>query len=298
MWSEARPSPIIRETAAWNLPILGTVEPWQKVFFLVGLPGMLVVPVLLLTVREPLRKGLWKRSGSAPEGQSVSIPPAEVFLYMRQNWKTILTHNIGFALLAFSGLGTTAWLPEMFRRVHGWEMGQFGLVFGSIFAFFEALGIFSGGYFADRLSQRGYADAKIRVGFLAAWIWFPAGIVFPLVDDSNLAMLLIVPVVFMAGMPGALGAASIQEMMPNNMRGQASAIYLLVVNMLGLALGPLILAMLTDYIFTDEAYGVEGIRYSLLSLTVTAHVISTLLLWKCMGHFRDSMDHLRRAIEP
>ena len=264
----------VRETVAWQLPLVGTIEPWQKVFFLVGLPGMLVVPVLLLTVREPLRRGLWKKSGSAPKGQSVSIPLAEVFLYMRQNWKTILTHNLGFALLAFSGLGTTAWLPEMFRRVHGWEMGQFGL---------------------DLLSRRGYGDAKIRVGFLSAWIWFPAGIAFPLVGNADLAMLLVVPAVFLTAVPGALGAASIQEMMPNNMRGQASAIYLLVVNMMGLALGPLILAMLTDYIFTGESYGVEGIRYSLLSLTVMAHLLSTLLLWKCMGYFRGSMDRLREV---
>ena len=71
--------------------------------------------------------------------------------------------------------------------------------------------------------------------------------------------------------------------MPNNMRGQASAIYLLVVNMMGLALGPLILAMLTDYVFTGESYGVEGIRYSLLSLTVVAHLVSTLLLWEMYG---------------
>jgi hypothetical protein len=65
--------------------------------------------------------------------------------------------------------------------------------------------------------------------------------------------------------------------------------------MLGLAFGPLILAMLTDYVFTGESYGVEGIRYSLLSLTVAAHLISTLLLWKCMGYFRDSMARLREA---
>ena len=285
----------VRETVAWQLPLVGTIEPWQKVFFLVGLPGMLVVPVLLLTVREPLRRGLWKKSGSAPKGQSVSIPLAEVFLYMRQNWKTILTHNLGFALLAFSGLGTTAWLPEMFRRVHGWEMGQFGLVYGSIFSFFGALGIFGGGYLADLLSRRGYGDAKIRVGFLSAWIWFPAGIAFPLVGNADLAMLFVVPAIFLTAVPGALGAASIQEMMPNNMRGQASAIYLLVVNMMGLALGPLILAMLTDYIFTGESYGVEGIRYSLLSLTVMAHLLSTLLLWKCMGYFRGSMDRLREV---
>jgi MFS family permease len=84
-------------------------------------------------------------------------------------------------------------------------------------------------------------------------------------------------------------------MMPNNMRGQTSAIYLLVVNMLGLAVGPLILAILTDYIFTVESYGIEGIRYSLLSLTVVAHLIATLLLWKCMGYFRDSTDRLREV---
>ncbi|MEE2821998.1 MAG: MFS transporter [Acidobacteriota bacterium] len=287
----------VKETAAWQLPILGTVEPWQKVFFLVGLPGLLVIPLLMLTVREPIRKGLWKGSNSASKEYSASVPIFEVVLYMRQNSKTIITHNVGFALLAFSGLGTTAWLPEIFRRVYGWEMDQFGLVYGSIFALFGALGIYGGGYFADLLSQKGYRDAKIRVGFLSAWIWFPVGIAFPLVPDPNLAMLLVVPVVFLAAMPGALGAASIQEVMPNNMRGQASAIYLFVVNMIGLALGPVILAMLTDYIFTGSNYGVEGIRYSLLSLTVTAHLFATLLLWKCMYYFRDSMDRLEEVTE-
>jgi MFS family permease len=287
----------VRDTAPWQLPLLGVVQPWQKVFFLVGLPGLLVVPLLLLTVGEPLRRGLLKREAQETASPSVSIPIREVLHHMGQNWKTIVTHNIGFALLAFSGLGTTAWLPEMFRRVHGWEMGQFGLVYGSIFAVFGALGIFSGGYFADWLSRKGYRDAKIRIGFIAAWIWFPAGIAFPLMSDANAAMFLVIFAVYLAALPGALGAAAIQELMPNNMRGQTSAIYLLVVNMMGLALGPLVLALLTDYFFTEETYGVEGIRYSLLSLTVAAHIISTFLLWRCMGHFRESKDRLEALME-
>jgi MFS family permease len=287
----------VRETAPWQLPLLGVVQPWQKVFFLVGLPGLLVVPLLLLTVGEPLRRGLLKRNAQETASSSVSIPIREVLHHMGQNWKTIVTHNIGFALLAFSGLGTTAWLPEMFRRVHGWEMDQFGLIYGGIFAVFGALGIFSGGYFADWLSRKGYRDSKIRIGFIAAWIWFPPGIAFPLLSDANAAMFLIVFAVYLAALPGALGAASIQELMPNNMRGQTSAIYLLVVNMMGLALGPLALALLTDYLFTEAAYGVEGIRYSLLSLTVAAHIISTFLLWRCMGHFRESKDRLELLME-
>ncbi len=287
----------VRETAPWQLPLLGLVQPWQKVFFLVGLPGLLVVPLLLLTVREPLRRGLLRRNAQETASQSVSIPIREVLHHMGRHWKTIVTHNVGFALLAFSGLGTTAWLPEMFRRVHGWEMDQFGLIYGGIFATFGALGIFSGGYFADWLSRKGYRDAKIRIGFFAAWIWFPAGIAFPLLSDANAAMFLVIFAVYLAALPGALGAAAIQELMPNNMRGQTSAIYLLVVNMMGLALGPLILALLTDYFFTEATYGVEGIRYSLLSLTVAAHIVSTFLLWRCMGHFRESKDRLELLME-
>lgn len=287
----------VRETAPWQLPVLGVVQPWQKVFFLVGLPGLLVVPLFLLTVREPLRRGLLRRNAQEGASQSVSIPLREVFRHMGQNWKTLVTHNLGFALLAFSGLGTTAWLPEMFRRVHGWEAGQFGLIYGGIFASFGALGIFSGGYLADWLSRKGYRDSKIRVGFIAAWIWFPPGILFPLLSDANSAMFVLVFAVYLTALPGALGAAAIQELMPNNMRGQASAIYLLVVNMMGLAMGPLVLALLTDYLFTEEAYGVGGIRYSLLSLTVAAHLIATLLLWRCMGHFRESKDRFELLME-
>ena len=41
-------------------------------------------------------------------------------------------------------------------------------------------------------------------------------------------------------------------MMPNNMRGQASAIYLFVVNFVGLGIGPSAVAILTDYVFRGD----------------------------------------------
>ena len=48
----------LRTTEAWQLPLVGAVEGWQKVFFYVGLPGLVVVPLLLLTLSEPVRRGL------------------------------------------------------------------------------------------------------------------------------------------------------------------------------------------------------------------------------------------------
>jgi len=46
----------------------------------------------------------------------VSEPLSAVLRYLRQNWKTLACHNVGFALLAFSSYGTTSWIPAFFHR--------------------------------------------------------------------------------------------------------------------------------------------------------------------------------------
>ena len=79
-------------------------------------------------------------------------------------------------------------------------------------------------------------------------------------------------------------------MMPNNLRGQISAIYLFVVNLIGLAIGPLALALCTDFVFTEARFGVEGIRWSLLSTTTVAHLGSTILLGFGMREYRRALD--------
>ena len=38
-----------------------------------------------------------------------------------------------------------------------------------------------------------------------------------------------------------------------------------------------------------------GFRYSLLTSTICAHALATLLLWYCMGQYRTSLDRLKRA---
>jgi len=279
----------LRGTEPWSLPVVGLVEGWQKVFFIVGLPGLLVVPLLLLTLKEPARRGLLKRNdGKAGD----ALPLSFVAKHARKNWRALATHNIGFALLSFSSYGSSAWLPEMFKRVHGWDVATFGLVYGLIVFVGSASGAILGGVIADALTKRGYRDAKVRVGFFAAWLWFPFGIAFPLMDNGVAAMALVVPSAFLASMPFGVAPAALQEMMPNNLRGQMSAIYLFVVNLIGLAIGPLALALMTDYVFSEAEYGLAGIRWSLLVTTVVAHLVATLLLWRGMGEFRAALDRL------
>ena len=72
-----------------------------------------------------------------------------------------------------------------------------------------------------------------------------------------------------------------------------SAIYLFVINLIGLAIGPLVLAMMTDYVFDESRFGLAGIRWSLLASTCFAHLGATLLLWRGMSAFRESLDRAR-----
>ena len=73
------------------------------------------------------------------------------------------------------------------------------------------------------------------------------------------------------------------------MRGQASAIYLFVINLIGLGIGPTAVALTTDYVFHND----NKVNLSLLIVCAIAHLVAGLLLWAGMKHFRDSLERLK-----
>ncbi|HWQ34134.1 MAG TPA: MFS transporter [Blastocatellia bacterium] len=274
---------------AWRLPLIGQTRPWQVIFFIVGLPGALLA-LLMYTVREPLRRGLKMVRAADGTVQRAQVSPGEVFRYIRANWQTFVCHTVGFALLSFSSYGASAWIPTMFVRNYGWSASQAGIVYGTIVAVFSTLGVATGGWMADRLAQRGYRDATMRVGVFVSVVWFPTGVLYPLMPDGRLAALLLVPSAFLASAPFGVAPAAIQQMMPNEMRGQASAIYLFVVNLIGLGMGPTAVALTTDHIFRHD----NSVNYSLMIVGTAAHVASSLLLWLGLKPYRESLERLKQ----
>ena len=198
--------------------------------------------------------------------RGVAVPLAEVGRYIRSNRRTVLCHNFGFAGLAFAGYGSAAWIPTFFIRTYGWDAGQVGVIYGSIVAVCGCLGIVFGGRLADWLAKQGRRDANMRVGLYAAIGALPFVLAFPLMPDALWASVLLAPAVFCLSMPFGVAPAAIQEIMPNAMRGQASAIYLFVITLIGLGLGPTAVALVTDFVFADD----QALRYSLLIVTVLA----------------------------
>ncbi|MNF86803.1 Major Facilitator Superfamily protein [compost metagenome] len=165
-----------------------------------------------------------------------------------------------------------------------------GVVYGSVVAVFGCLGIVFGGRLADWMAKHGRSDANMRVGLFAALGALPLVVAFPLMDDAFWVTVLMAPTVFCLSMPFGVAPAAIQEIMPNSMRGQASAIYLFVITLIGLGLGPTAVALFTDYVFGDDA----ALRYSLLIVTSLAVTGSVVLLWMGLKPYRESLQRLQQ----
>jgi MFS family permease len=281
---------VIKFTSAQDdviLPLVGAVRSWKVVFFVVGLPGLLVA-LLLLTIREPVRQGLRRFETTNGTNIRVAPPLREVWAYMSANRGTFLCLNFGLAMAALNGYGGAAWIPAFFERRHGWSAGDTGLVFGVIVGICGTAGIVAGGRLADWLCGRGMSDANLRVALLGVAAWMPFGAAFPLVSSGWLAAVLLGPAMFFSSMPFGLAPAAIQQLLPNAMRGQASAIYLFVINLIGLGLGPTIVAVLTEDVFQDK----KAVHLSLLVAGVSAHLCAAILLWRGLKYYRRSLEYL------
>lgn len=275
-----------------DFPFVGERLGWQVVFFMVALPTI-PLTLLLLTVKEPWRRGIGMRRNAQGKLAPVAVPMSQFARYWWANRGATLSHALGFALLSFSGYGAAAWLPAFFMRLHDWSPARVGATLGLSAMVVGPLGLLSAGWLADRWSARGMRDARMRVGLLACVLWFPFGIASPLMPTGELAFLMYVPAFYFASWSWGIAPAAVQELMPNQMRGQASAVYLFVLNLIGLGLGPWGLALVTDYVFADE----NQVHLSLLWTTTLAHVFAAVLLFMGLPAYRRSRENLERWLE-
>lgn len=267
----------------WMVPIIGATRPWQVIFLIVGLPGVLF-GLLMCTVREPPRRGVLGRAPCGPTAM------AEVWRYILANGRTFFCHNVGFAFLSFAAYASGAWVPEFFRRSFHWEISKIGLIYGATVAIFGSLGIVGAGRLADWMRGKGIAHANMKLGVLIALVSVPVHLLVYSAPTAKWAALWLIPGCMLTAAPFGIAPAAIQQMMPNGMRGQASAVYLFVINIIGLGLGPTAVAVTTQYVFgRDDAVG-----YSLAIVTVAASLASALLLWLGLKPFLRSLDRLKQ----
>ncbi len=250
---------IVSTTDTTVLPIIGEIYPWQVVFLAVGLPGILVA-LWMWTIKEPERRGHMRtRTNDNGEEEHAPLPLGEVVAFMWTNKATLASHHLCYAFAAMTAYGIAAWIPTFLVRTHNWGYVDAGTNYGIIVMVFGTAGVVAGGWVGDKVTNAGYANGRLLVMGLASLATVPFALSYPLVDNVSLALVLIAGATFLSTFSLAPGAAAIPELMPNQMRGFASAFMIFVITLIGLGLGPSVIAATTDFIYQDEMM----VRYSL-----------------------------------
>lgn len=221
----------------------GELTGWRLAFVAVGLLGVPLAALMMLTVREaPRRRG------------NVKAPPLSALFELAKTHKKAFTGVVfGYSILVIAAYGAMLWAPVHFARAHGLTPAQVGLAFGIIIGLFGTIGLAVGGILSDRSAKRGHVDAPVRVVLASAIIQFPLLMGAYLVTDTTIALILAAAGMATVSTIGGLQAATLQILTPASMRGRMTAIYLLVANMAGMGLGPLVIGFVSEHMFDGSA---------------------------------------------
>lgn len=257
------------------LPVVGTLRAWQIVFVLLGLVG-LPLTLLLLCLKEPARR----------DASNEPIAVRQVMAFLASRKRMFSCFLIGLSCASALGNGMLGWVPSHFIRVHQWSAAEVGLRYGLCVLLIGGAGMIVGARLTEILQGRGIVDAPLRVAAAAIGLCAPIGIVAPLASNSYLALALFALLQFFYMMPWGIAGAIIQLVSPNRMRGLLSAFYLFCVNIVGLTLGPTLVAALTDHMYGGGA----GVAFSLATAAALLAPLAAGLLAMGFRAYRDAID--------
>lgn len=239
---------------------------WRAAFYVVGLPGVLLALIVRLTLREPPR-------GFSDAVRAEAGPPP-ISDVLRQLWeKHSFRHlSLAGALHSFVGYGVTGFFSAFLIRSHGMTLSEVGIWLAVIYSLGGVTGTFLGGFLSDRLSsQNNDSRYQLWVPAIATLLNVPFALLAYLLPEKFLVLALMIPA-------QACGAAFLgptfavtQGLVSVRERALAGSVLLLIVNLIGLGLGPLAVGMLSDvFQFRLMAQGhsladatAQGLRWSL-----------------------------------
>jgi len=245
---------------------------WRMAFFIVGVAGLLVVPLLNM-VREPAREA----NDGAAAGPRYSLWQVAAHLARLPSFWGL---SMGAAACSMMGYGLFFWMPSFLVRSFALSLTQASVAYGALVLIGGLTGIWLGGMIADEHGKRRKAIYALipAVAFLATVPFYVAGVLSKTVELCLVILLI----------PTALGLAwlgpvltAIQHLVPAGMRATASAIFLFINNLIGIGLGTTLIGVLSDAFKFGS--GVESLRYAILSGT-GFYVVAALFLLFAARH--------------
>jgi MFS family permease len=242
---------------------LSTVLGWRQAFGVLGLSGLALVPLVLLTVREP------QRGATDAAGAPGKQPTWTVAVRTLWSLRAFRHATLGGALVDFTLYATLNWNAPFYNRVFGLSMTEIAGHLALLSGIGGGLGVYLGGALTDRLGRR---DARwyMWVPAIAALAAVPVMMIQYFTASSQLSLLAgFLPAMFLSSFLAPLVATG-QSLVPATMRAFTSAVLALVVNIIGLGLGPLVTGMISDRLINYYGLGNDSLRYAIAASAVVA----------------------------
>jgi MFS family permease len=222
-----------------QMPGLGRISAWRQVLVIIGIGGM-VVPFLLLTLREPVRQHHFQ------SGATLAVTAKEFWLKR----KLLLPLYLGMGVLSIGDFAIYSWVPSLLSRKFAFAPDTGGLWFGSIAAIGSIAGLGLGGSLSDWAERRGGQSVRVTIsaiatGFaaLGALLFSGAHSVFPLIGLGIW--------IFASAVSFANAFVALQSVVPSEHRAVGASLVSFCNILLGLGLGPTLVALTTEYVFVD-----------------------------------------------
>lgn len=240
--------------AGWVLVEYG----WRWAFILAGIPGLLIVPLLMFTVKDVRQKQV---AGSL-QGQDQR--PLRETLATLWRIRSLPLMMLGSTLMALLGMGLIAWVPAFLERTHGLAPTEIGAKLGLFLAIGSMIGHLSGGPLAGFLGRRDlrwHLWTPVVTGIIAVIV-----IAAALNSPPDAAMALFGFQVFLTGLFAAPMIYMATTLAPDWARATSAACAMFAINLFGLGLGPLIVGSLSDVL--RPSFGEDSLRIALLAALI------------------------------
>lgn len=239
---------------------------WRAAFWVVGLPGIFMAVLVKLTLREP------PRGFADGEAVPLAAPPFMQVVRKLGGKSTFIHLAMAAALHSFVGYGVTGFHPSFLIRTHGFSVAEVGVILSMVAAISGVGGTWFGGYLADRLSNnRSDIRWQLWVPGISTLLNVPVAIAaYSLSDKSVVITMLFISLVF-GVMYLAPTFSTLQRLVRARERALGTAVLFLVINLIGLGLGPYLVGVVSDAMNTwflgdglfEEAARAQGLRWAL-----------------------------------